>query len=158
MLELCRYVVLNPLRAKAVMRSGDCFWSSYRATPGELPAQVWLAVDWVLGQFGQRQSSAQAKYCDFVPEGIGGPTPWEEVLGQIYLSSKEFVEQHQPDRMLAEIPRKQSQSKRPLLKDIFTRPGAVIRVGRFDARVDEMCISQRKPHRMRLRPIEQMSL
>ena len=124
LLELCRYVVLNPVRAKAVTKAGDWFWSSYRATAGELPAPAWLTVDWVLGQFGQRQKSAQAKYRDFVREGIGGPRPWEEVRGQIYLGSEEFVEQHQPDRMLAEIPRTQSQAKRPSLKDILARPGA----------------------------------
>lgn len=91
---------------------------------GELPAPAWLTVDWVLGQFGQRQRAAQAKYRDFVRDGIGGPKPWEEVRGQIYLGSEEFVEQHQPDRMLAEIPRKQSQAKRPSLNDILARPGA----------------------------------
>lgn len=123
MLELCRYVVLNPVRAKAVTRPGDWLWSSYRATVGDLPTPSWLTVDWVLGHFGQRQRSAQAKYRGFVREGIGGPRPWEEVQGQIYLGSEEFIEQHQPDRVLAEIPRKQSQAKRPSLKDILARPG-----------------------------------
>ena len=117
-------MVLNPVRAKAVTRPGDWLWSSYRATAGELSAPAWLAVDWVLGQFGQRQKAAQAKYRDFVREGIGGPRPWEEVQGQIYLGSEEFVERHQPDRVLAEIPRKQSQAKRPSLKDILARSGA----------------------------------
>ena len=124
LLELCRYVVLNPVRAKAVTRPGDWLWSSYRATAGELFAPVWLTVDWVLAQFGQQQRSAQAKYCDFVWDGIGGPRPWEEVQGQIYLGSEEFVEQHQPDRVLAEIPRRQTQAKRPTLKEIFERRGS----------------------------------
>ena len=123
LLELCRYVVLNPVRAKAVTRPGDWLWSSYRATAGDLAAPAWLMVDWVLAQFGQRQRSAQAKYRDFVHGGIGGPRPWEEVQGQIYLGSETFVEQHQPDRVLAEIPRKQSQAKRPSLKEILNRPG-----------------------------------
>jgi hypothetical protein len=43
------------------------------------------------------------------------------VQGQIYLGSEEFVEQHQPDQILAEIPRKQTQAKRPSLKEIFAR-------------------------------------
>ena len=51
-LELCRYVVLNPVRAKAVTWPGDWLWSSYCATVGELPAPAWLTMDWVLGQFG----------------------------------------------------------------------------------------------------------
>ena len=124
LLELCRYVVLNPVRAKAVTRPGEWPWSSYRATAGELPAPAWLTLDWVLAQFGQRQRAAQAKYRDFVREGIGGPKPWEEVQGQVYLGSEEFVEQHQPDQVLAEVPRRQTQTKRPTLREIFERRGS----------------------------------
>jgi REP element-mobilizing transposase RayT len=123
LLELCRYVVLNPVRAKAVTKPRDWLWSSYCATAGELAASAWLTVDWVLNQFGHGLRSAQAKYRDFVREGIGGPTPWEEVQGQIYLGSEAFIEQHQPDRVLAEIPRKQSQAKRPSLTDLFGQRG-----------------------------------
>jgi DNA-directed RNA polymerase specialized sigma24 family protein len=107
-----------------VPRPGDWLWSSYRATAGELPAPVWLTVNWVLGQFGQQRRAAQAKYRTFVHEGIGGPGPWEEVQGQIYLGSDDFVARHQPDRVLAEIPRRQTQAKRPTLKEIFERRGA----------------------------------
>jgi REP element-mobilizing transposase RayT len=38
LLELCRYVVLNPVRAGVVAAPGDWPWSSYRATLGETPA------------------------------------------------------------------------------------------------------------------------
>ena len=34
LLELCRYIVLNPVRAGTVRRAGDYRWSSYRATAG----------------------------------------------------------------------------------------------------------------------------
>ena len=37
LLELCRYVVLNPVRARCVMRLVQWRWSSYRATAGEEP-------------------------------------------------------------------------------------------------------------------------
>jgi len=48
LLELCRYVVLNPVRAKMVPRVGDYRWSSYRATVGMIEAPSYLACDWVL--------------------------------------------------------------------------------------------------------------
>lgn len=124
LLELCRYVVLNPVRAKAAVRPGEWPWSSYRATAGQVTAPPWLTVEWVLGQFGQWQKSAQAKYRAFVQEGIGGPRPWEQVQGQVYLGSEEFVARHQPDRVLSEIPRRQTQATRPTLKEVFQRGGS----------------------------------
>ena len=124
LLELCRYVVLNPVRAKAVTRPGEWAWSSYRATAGEVAAPAWLSVEWVLAHYGQREKAAQAKYRAFVWEGIGGDRPWEQVQGQIYLGSEDFVARHQPDRMLAEIPRRQTQAKRPRLQNVFERRGS----------------------------------
>lgn len=35
-LEVCRYVVLNPVRAKAVKHPRDWAWSSYRQPPAKL--------------------------------------------------------------------------------------------------------------------------
>jgi putative transposase len=44
-LEVCRYVVLNPVRAKAVKHPREWAWSSYRATGG-------LAHSFPNGQYG----------------------------------------------------------------------------------------------------------
>lgn len=115
LLELCRYVVLNPVRAQAVAHPRQWAWSSYRATAGEQPSPAWLTVDWVLGQFGARARAAQARYRAFVAEGIDGPRPWAQLTGQIYLGSAAFIARHQPDRVLAEIPRRHTQAQRPAL-------------------------------------------
>ncbi len=48
LLELCRYVVLNPARAGLVAHPRRYGWSSYRATAGEAPVPSWLTVDWTL--------------------------------------------------------------------------------------------------------------
>ena len=45
LLELCRYVVLNPVRAKMVAHPRLWSWSSYRATVGETNAPVWLITE-----------------------------------------------------------------------------------------------------------------
>jgi REP element-mobilizing transposase RayT len=124
LLELCRYVVLNPVRAKAVTRPGEWAWSSYRATVGEAPAPAWLTTTWVLEQFGPRQGAARGKYRAFVHEGIGGSRPWEQVQGQMYLGGEAFVARHQPDQVLAEIPRRQTQAARPTLQVLFAQRGA----------------------------------
>ena len=64
--ELCRYVVLNPVRAKMKEHPGQWKWSSYRATAGLEKAPQWLEVRWVLGQFGRNLKSAQKNYRAYV--------------------------------------------------------------------------------------------
>ena len=68
-LALVRYLHLNPVRAKMVKRADAYAWSSHRAYLGEedLP---WLTTDWVLGQFGERLTSARQRFAAFVDAGI----------------------------------------------------------------------------------------
>jgi putative transposase len=123
LLELGRYVVLNPVRAKLVNHPRLWAWSSYRDTAGERIAPAWLWTDWVLGHFGARQRDAQMRYRQFVVEGQDRPKPWEQLTGQIYLGSEAFIAQHQPNRVIRDIPRRQTQASRPLLKELFQRRG-----------------------------------
>jgi len=48
LLTLCRYVVLNPLRARIVKDPGDWKWSTYRATIGYDQGIPCLTTDWIL--------------------------------------------------------------------------------------------------------------
>ncbi|AUB84798.1 transposase [Candidatus Thiodictyon syntrophicum] len=118
LVELARYVVLNPVRAAMVAQAGDWPWSSYRAMVGAEPAPVWLEIDWVLGQFGEKRVQAQAGYAAFVGQGIGQPGVWDGLRHQVFLRSERFVEQHcgaaTPER-LREVPRAQ---RRPLAKPL----------------------------------------
>ena len=111
LLELARYVVLNPLRAKMVRRLVAWPWSSYLATCGQAASPPWLQMDWILGQFGRRRSSAIAKYVTFVHEGARLPSVWTQLQGQIYLGSEAFVKKMQSliesQAPLDEIPRVQ---------------------------------------------------
>lgn len=43
------------------------------------------------------------------------------MTGQIYLGSEAFVEQHQPHRVIRDIPRRQTQAQRPSLRVLFQR-------------------------------------
>ena len=114
LLELCRYVVLNPVRAGVVRDPRAYPWSSYRATAGLTAVPAWVTVDWVLEEFGLRKGAAQARYRQFVSEGIRQPArPWEQVVGQVYLGSETFVRRVQrhgtSQEGEAEIPRAQRQ-------------------------------------------------
>lgn len=123
LLELCRYVVLNPLRVKSKRKVADWEWSSYKATGGLASVPEFLTVDWVLGQFGRKRRQAQARYREFVREGLEHQ-PWERLRGQIYLGSEEFIERHtQGVEEIREVPRVQWRAVKPTLEKLFSRQG-----------------------------------
>ena len=70
LLEMVRYIHLNPVRAGMVTRPEDYPWSSHRAYLGKeiLP---WLTTDWTLAQFGKSVAKARAAYLAFVLDGLG---------------------------------------------------------------------------------------
>jgi hypothetical protein len=92
LLELCRYVVLNPVRAGMVRSAWEYCWSSYRATAGLSATPELLCIDWLLAQCGVERSEAQRRYRRFVAEGVKHPAPWEGLRGQIFLGQEGFVE------------------------------------------------------------------
>ena len=123
LLELCRYVVLNPVRAKMTRKPDTYHWSSYRATAGMTTVPPFLTTDWLLSQFGKQRAVAQRRYRAFVAEGIGQASPWNHLRGQVLLGSEAFVERMQPglrdNRQVKEIPRRQRFATRPKLTKLF---------------------------------------
>jgi REP-associated tyrosine transposase len=124
LLELARYVVLNPVRAKMVKKPEAYRWSSFRATAGLDAAPPFLTVDWLLSQFARQRAAAQRRYTQFVLEGVGQTSPWEQLQGQILLGSPNFVEQLAPmlqdKRQHREIPRRQRLVNRPPLNRLLS--------------------------------------
>lgn len=59
LLELCRYIVLNPVRASMVEEPCSYQWSSYKATMGKGKPLNFLSTDWILSLFGEKRSRAQ---------------------------------------------------------------------------------------------------
>lgn len=76
LLELCRYIVLNPLRAKAVKGLDQWPWSSYAATAGDHVPLPWFEVSRVQALFAGR-----AAYRRFVAAGMGQVSPWGAIAG-----------------------------------------------------------------------------
>jgi len=92
LLELSRYVVLNPVRAGMVDDVVEWGWSSYREMIGQVESDSWwLETRWILGQFGAVRSSAIQRYMNFVRAGVGLPPLWSHLKGQQYLGSDAFV-------------------------------------------------------------------
>jgi len=122
-LELCRYVVLNPVRVKIINLVHQYKWSSYRATAGLEDEPDFLAVDEVLSQFNPKRDEAVMAYREFVDAGIEASSPWEDLKGQCILGGKEFQDRLKPaikdKSALKEITRAERFALSPSLKDIF---------------------------------------
>jgi hypothetical protein len=119
LLELARYIVLNPVRAKIVKTPERYPWSSYRPMLGVAPVPPALAIEWVLEQFARTRATARRRYAKFVHDGIGVPGPWDEIKGQVLLGSEAFIERLAPQLQgcsTAEIPKRQRVVHRPSLK------------------------------------------
>lgn len=114
LLELARYIVLNPVRAQMVRSAKEWRWSSYRATAGYVEHDACLTADWILAGFAKTKNVAQQRYRDFVKDGKGQPSPWQQLKNQIYLGSDDFVDDTQcklkPDQSLKDIPKKHKQA------------------------------------------------
>jgi putative transposase len=69
LLEVMRYVVLNPVRAGLCSHPGEWPWSSYGAAVGKVPRPPFLVVDSWLKMFGSDLRRAASAFDEFVAEG-----------------------------------------------------------------------------------------
>jgi REP-associated tyrosine transposase len=124
-LEVCRYVVLNPVRAKTIGHPRQWKWSSYRATAGTAAVSGCLTVDEILSHFGQRRAAAQEKYCEFVQAGIGSPSIWDDLKAQSLLGVEGFALglRHlvTEKQQIREIPKEQRFVGRPTMEKLFAQ-------------------------------------
>jgi hypothetical protein len=70
LLELVRYIHLNPVRARLVRDALSYPHSGHSGYLGKRDFEF-LTIDWVLAQFGDRADVARRRYARFVAEGIG---------------------------------------------------------------------------------------
>ena len=125
LLEVCRYVVLNPVRARVINKPEEWKWSSYRATAGMEKSHFCLTRDWILGQFSGRRRQAKKRYKEFVESGAGEERIWKNVKGQSILGEDDFVEsliKHVKGyEEIKEIPKSQRYVSRPKLAEILSK-------------------------------------
>lgn len=126
LLELTRYIVLNPVRCGAVASAGEWPWSSYRVTAGLTHAPKWLDTLAVLRQFHPvDRTLAEEAYQRFVGKARHSEyRPWELLVGQIYLGGPAFCERMQEltaaVRESRAFPREQRRPVRPSFESILT--------------------------------------
>jgi hypothetical protein len=123
LLEVCRYVVLNPVRGGLVKDPGQWRWSSYGATAGREKPPACLTTSWVLGQFSGKRRKAEREYREYVRCGIGKESIWKDVKGQTILGKDDFVdgltEYLRGHKDVPEIPKSQRHANRPALEKLF---------------------------------------
>ncbi|HEU5163040.1 MAG TPA: hypothetical protein VFV54_07840, partial [Thermoanaerobaculia bacterium] len=139
LLELARYVVLNPVRAGIVDRPEDYRWSSYRATVGLEAAPSWLTSSWIISQFGSDPARAIHSYVKFVDAGVGiERSPWDDLVGQIFLGSEAWIKEMRArvdaEPRSTENPRAQRQIARPTMERVIN-----VVAKTFDCPADAVC-------------------
>jgi putative transposase len=93
LLELVRYIHLNPVRARVVKRPEDYVWTGHLSYLGKREEDL-IDQSFVLDQLGKDRSSAKRRYRRFVWDGITGghEEKYYQVKDQRYLGEDAFVE------------------------------------------------------------------
>jgi REP element-mobilizing transposase RayT len=119
LLEVVRYVLLNPVRGNRCELPEEWRWSSCRALLGVGPRPSWLSNRWLLDQLAPDVRRARERWRDFLHEGIARPTPLP-IRADSYLAEDPFLLTRLADQPPhVEIPRAQWQPVRPTLAEIF---------------------------------------
>jgi putative transposase len=118
LLEVCRYVVLNPVRAGLCEQPGDWPWSSFNATVGRSRSPVPLERDRLLSLFAPTTRAGQRGYEEFVQASVA-ETLADRVRGE-RLGSESFLrDDFGYDEPIPEVPREQWLPEPPELEEIF---------------------------------------
>ncbi len=89
MLELSRYIHLNPVRARIVVRAEEYMWSSYRVYLGKDEDQ-WIDTSWAKEKFGRRW---RARYREYVQQDVTIENPFDGLKAGFILGSDSFVDE-----------------------------------------------------------------
>jgi REP element-mobilizing transposase RayT len=125
LLELSRYIVLNPVRAHLISEPEAWLWSSYRAMIGIVPQPKWLTTEWLLGVMGGRtKGEARKRYRAFVIEGMEEKaSPETNPWGRLVIGGEAFIktvrERISGKSGLEEVPKRQRFIGRPKLEQLF---------------------------------------
>jgi putative transposase len=75
LLEVVRYVALNPVRAGLVSMPARWRWGSFAAVMGAVSAPSFLDVSWTLRLFSEDDAEARRQLSSFVSFGAGASAP-----------------------------------------------------------------------------------
>lgn len=123
LLNLCRYIVRNPVAAGMVRNVRDWRWSSYRATSGLIRRPDVLTTDWILQQFSGERAKAEAAYRVYVNDGRRAQNPWDDLATNAALGSEAFIadvlRRIERQGRLKDVPRAKRFAGRPPLNELL---------------------------------------
>lgn len=93
LLELVRYISLNPVRAGLVEEPEDYPWSSMKYYVGLATPPPWLDVDYILSRFGRRKKEAMRGFKRFVMQGLDKGNPLDSAYAGSILGEKQFIDE-----------------------------------------------------------------
>ncbi len=99
LLELVRYIHLNPVRGKVVRDPERYLWTSHLSYLGK-DNQGLVDTELVLGQFGKNKSQSRRRYREFIWEGVGSghQQRFYEVKDQRFLGEEEFIQEIEKEK------------------------------------------------------------
>jgi putative transposase len=94
LLELSRYLHLNPVRAKMVERPEDYRQSSYSSYVKNRKESI-VTTDLILGMVSDDGKAAGRAYREYVEKGVdeGSRNPFEDLYGGVILGGRGFIKQ-----------------------------------------------------------------
>jgi len=92
LVELSRYIHLNPVRAKMVEKPEEYLYSSYKAYVSKDRDDI-ITQDFILGMISRQREDAKKKYKTYVESAIGREidNPLKNVYGGMILGSNQFI-------------------------------------------------------------------
>ena len=144
LVELSRYIHLNPVRAGIVRRADDYRWSSAQAYVGRRAAPPFLTTADLLGRFGRSARQAQSAYGEFLRHGERrppSPSPLDGVVAGTLLGQPEWVDAMRGQIVtqltarggavdVEEIPALSRLRQRPTFDEVIDAVGAATTVAR----------------------------
>jgi hypothetical protein len=119
LVELSRYIHLNPVRVGIVERPEQYQWSSYLSYTGHIKPPAWLHTGFILGCFAKQAENACKKYRTFVEDRLGKEyeSPLMKSIGTSILGSIAFVDEISTVYLQGKVDR-----NIPALRQITSRP------------------------------------
>lgn len=101
LLELIRYIHLNPIRSKVVEELEKYRWVSHLGYLGRIKDAL-IDEEFVLSQFGSDKRTARRRYRHFLLDGIGlgHEDKYYEVKDQRFLGEDEFIERIESEKAM----------------------------------------------------------
>ena len=93
LVQLSRYIHLNPVQAKIIASPDEFPWSSYPAYTEKMKCPGWLTTGEILSHFAKRKNTSIKKYRSFVEEldVASLEDPGKETFGGLILGDGSFI-------------------------------------------------------------------